>query len=89
MRVEKWGDSLAVRLPAAVVVALELKEGDSIEIQIIGRRELEVSRTPGKPAREGLKLHNPDREELLQRFREFRGKLPANFKFDRDDANAR
>jgi antitoxin MazE len=76
MLVEKWGNSLAVRLPAAVVEALELKEGDDIEIRITGRRELEVSRQPG-------------REELLKRLRAFRGRLPADFKFDRDEASAR
>ena len=32
MQIAKWGNSLAVRLPAAVVEALELKEGDEIEI---------------------------------------------------------
>jgi antitoxin MazE len=30
MQVSKWGNSLAVRLPAAVVEALNLKEGDQI-----------------------------------------------------------
>jgi hypothetical protein len=30
MQVSKWGNSLAIRLPAAVVEALKLKEGDSI-----------------------------------------------------------
>jgi antitoxin MazE len=30
MHVAKWGNSLAVRLPAAVVEALQLKEGDVI-----------------------------------------------------------
>jgi len=76
MRIEKWGNSLAVRLPAAVVEALELKEGDDIEIRITGRSELELSRKPG-------------REELLKRLRAFRGRLPADFKFDRNEANAR
>ena len=76
MLIEKWGNSLAVRLPAAVVEALELKEGDDIEIRIAGRRELEASR-------------QPDREELLKRLRAFRGRLPADFKFDRNEANAR
>jgi len=33
MQVGKWGNSLAVRLPAAVVEALDLKEGDQIEIR--------------------------------------------------------
>jgi len=38
MQVSKWGNSLAVRLPAAVVDALGLKEGDDIEIRIAGER---------------------------------------------------
>ena len=35
---------MAVRLPAAVVEALDLKEGDQIEIRITGEREFEVMR---------------------------------------------
>jgi antitoxin MazE len=76
MQVSKWGNSLAVRLPAAVVEALELREGDEIEIHVADARELAVSR-------------KPDREALLKRLRAFRGRLPADFKFDRDEANAR
>jgi len=38
MQVCKWGNSLAVRLPAAVVEALDLKEGDNIEIDVAGAR---------------------------------------------------
>lgn len=76
MQVAKWGNSLAVRLPAAVVEALELRNGDEIEIHIAGARELAIARKPG-------------REELLKRLRAFRGRLPADFKFDRDEANAR
>jgi antitoxin MazE len=76
MQVAKWGNSLAVRLPAALVEALELKEGDDIEIHIADARELAVTRKPG-------------REELMQRLRAFRGRLPADFKFDREEANAR
>jgi antitoxin MazE len=76
MQVAKWGNSLAIRLPAAVVEALELKEGDDIEIRIADRRLLGVSRKAG-------------RDELLKRLRGFRGRLPADFKFDREEANAR
>ena len=76
MQVAKWGNSLAVRLPAAVVEALKLKEGDEIEIHILEEREIAVTRKPG-------------REELLKRLRAFRGRLPPDFKFDRDEANAR
>jgi antitoxin MazE len=76
MQVAKWGNSLAVRLPAAVVEALKLKEGDEIEIHVDGAREFSIARKPG-------------RKELLKRLHSFRGRLPADFKFDRDDANAR
>ncbi len=76
MQVAKWGNSLAVRLPAALVEALELKEGDEIEIQVADARAFSVARKPG-------------RDDLLKRLHAFRGRLPADFKFDRDEANAR
>ncbi|MBI3898147.1 MAG: AbrB/MazE/SpoVT family DNA-binding domain-containing protein [Gammaproteobacteria bacterium] len=76
MQVSKWGNSLALRLPAAIVEALELKEGDDIEIHVAGAREFGVKKSPG-------------RHELLARLRKYRGRLPADFKFDRLDANTR
>ncbi len=76
VRVAKWGNSLAVRLPTAVVEALALKEGDEVEIVLAGEREFGIGR-------------KPDREELIARLRAFRGRLPADFRFDRDEANAR
>lgn len=50
MQVAKWGNSLAVRLPAAVVEALELKEGDSIEIHVAGARSFGVAKAPSARA---------------------------------------
>ncbi len=44
MQVSKWGNSLAVRLPASVVQALELKEGDQIELHVHGERSFGVAR---------------------------------------------
>ena len=76
MQVAKWGNSLAIRLPAVVVEALGLKEGDEIEIHVADAKQFGVARKPG-------------RAELLSRLRAFRGRLPADFKFDRDEANAR
>jgi antitoxin MazE len=76
MYVSKWGNSLAIRLPAAVVKVLELKEGDEIEIAVADTRKFNVSR-------------KASREELLKRLRAFRGRLPDDFKFNRDEANAR
>jgi len=34
MHVSKWGNSLAIRLPATVVEALGLKEDDEVEIHV-------------------------------------------------------
>jgi antitoxin MazE len=76
MQVAKWGNSLAVRLPKAVVDALELKEGDDIEITIAGDRKFEVAR-------------NRRREEALERIRATRWPLPPGFRFNRDEANER
>ena len=56
--------------------ALELRDGDDIEIRIAESRVFEVKKKPG-------------RRELLLRPRKFRGKLPDDFRFDRDDANER
>ena len=76
MQVSRWGNSLAIRLPASVVEALDLNEGDDIEVMVAGERTFEVRRKPGT-------------EALLARLRAHRGKLPADFKFDRLEANAR
>lgn len=76
MRIARWGNSLAVRLPQSVVEALELAEGDDIEIQVAGRRNLDIARAP-------------DREALLARLRRLRGSLPEGFRFDRLEAAAR
>ena len=59
MQVSKWGNSLAIRLPAAVVEMLELKEGDQIEVRGAGAREFEGDR-------------DRSREQALERLRGIR-----------------
>jgi len=76
MQVAKWGNSLAVRLPSEVVEALNLKEGDQIEIRIADTREFEVRR-------------DPSRQRALARLRRLRRPLPPGFVFDREEANVR
>lgn len=76
MQVSKWGNSLALRLPASVVEALGLKEGDDIEVLVADERTFAVRKSPG-------------RRELLRRLRKYRGRLPADFKFDRLEAHER
>ena len=76
MQVSKWGNSLAIRLPAAVVEALGLREGDDVTLHAMGARALEVEKTPMP-------------RELLARLRKYRGRLPQDFKFDRLTAHER
>ncbi len=72
MKVSKWGNSLAVRLPADLVEVLGLKEGDEIDL-VPGESGLAVSRTP-------------DRLEMLRAFREkYRGTRPKDYTFNRDE----
>jgi len=76
MQVSKWGNSLAIRLPAAVVEALELKAGDEVEVHVAGERAFDIAR-------------DQSRQRALERIRAFRKKLPPDWKFDPEEANAR
>jgi antitoxin MazE len=76
MQVAKWGNSLAVRLPKAVVDALALKVGDDIDIVLTEARRFEVGRSRR-------------REEALARLRALQRPLPEDFRFSRDEANER
>ena len=76
MRVAKWGNSLAIRLPASVVETLELKEGDQVEVHVVGDRAFDIAR-------------DRSRERVLARIRAFRKELPPDWKFDREEASTR
>lgn len=76
MHVSKWGDSLAVRISEDVAQSLGLKEGDEVEIRAV------------PPARSG-RVSEYERDAMIQALRSLRGRLPAEYKFDREEANAR
>ena len=76
MQVARWGNSLAIRLPAAVVESLGLKEGDEIEVRVAGDRAFDIDR-------------DRTREEALKRVKSLRKPLPDGWTFDRADANSR
>jgi antitoxin MazE len=76
MRVAKWGNSLAVRLPAAVVETLDLKEGDDIEIRVTKGKTFQVRK-------------DRKREVALANLRKLRRNLPEGFVFDREEAHER
>ena len=44
IRVAKWGNSLAVRLPDTIVKTPKLKPGDEVDIILRGERVFEVER---------------------------------------------
>ena len=75
MQVAKWGNSLAVRLPADLVRELGLKEGYQIDL-IKDDGTLLVQRQPRA-------------DEVLQGLRRFRGKLSKDARLSRDAAHER
>lgn len=75
MQVAKWGNSLAVRLPAELVRELGLREGDQIDI---------VAEAGGLRVR-----REPRPEEVLEGLRRFRGRLAAADRLSRDAAHER
>jgi antitoxin MazE len=73
VQVSKWGNSLAVRLPKALVEKLGLKEGDKVEVSVQRQDD---------PARR-------KRLAALKQIRKYRGWMPKDFKFDREEAHER
>lgn len=76
MRVAKWGNSLAVRLPKDLVQSLSLKAGDELEIVDATRERLAL-------------VKDERRKQALERLASMRITLPADYKFDREEANER
>lgn len=76
MLVSKWGDSLAVRLPKALVEKMGLSFGDELDIVDVVERTLVVQK-------------EDRREVALERLASLNWTLPPDYKFDREEANER
>jgi antitoxin MazE len=76
MLVSKWGNSLAVRLPKALVEEMGLAEGDEVRVVKAASAEIAVEKVD-------------KRAEFLKRMEQFRWPVPEGYKFDRDEANER
>lgn len=77
MKVAKWGNSLAVRLPKETVDRLGLLEGDDLIFE-------------SSPAGDVKVFRKRDTVEWIRHMREKHpARLPADFKFDREEANRR
>lgn len=74
--VSRWGNSLAVRLPKALVEALNLSPGDELNVVEASRDRLAVEKID-------------KRAEFLRQAEQFQFPLPQRYKFDRDEANER
>lgn len=74
MQIGKWGNSLAVRLPREIVEKFGFKEGDAIDSEVL-ERALHQSRMT--------------RAEAMRRIVALQRPLPDDYKFDREEANAR
>jgi antitoxin MazE len=73
MQVARWGNSLAVRLPAELVREMNLREGDVVHIV--------------KAAADTIALE--DRAAAVARIRRLAKPLPPGWRFDREEANSR
>lgn len=76
MQISRWGNSLAIRIPSVVVEALQLKEGDEVEVTVAGLRQLSVDR-------------DRKREKALEVLRRLARPFPPGWKFDREEAHER
>lgn len=76
MQVAELGDGLAIQIPQDVIDELGLKAGDDLDVRLLPDRTVRVAR-------------HMTREEAIEDLRRFQGWMPVDFKFDRDEANAR
>jgi antitoxin MazE len=76
MNVFKFEGGLAVSIPDEIAKSIGLNEGNEVTISKIDGKSFKIER-------------KPTRQELIEGLRKYRGMMPADFKFDRDEANER
>jgi antitoxin MazE len=79
MHLGKWGRSLAVRIPSALVEELALKESDPIDVEVLSAA---LRKAHGDAVRD-------QRLKALEELCKGRIALPPDWKFDREEANWR
>ena len=72
MKLAKWGNSLAVRIPAEIAEKAGLRAGDEATFALTPDHVIEIRR-------------DERRERAIQRLRELRIKVPYPYKFDRNE----
>lgn len=77
MQIAKWGNSLAIRIPADVARNLNLIVGDNVDLLALEDDQLAVV------------TDRQRRNVALKALRSLRGTAPQGFKFNREEANER
>lgn len=72
MKFAKWGNSIAIRVPAEVVAKLEISPDEEAQIKVTGQYSFEVTR-------------DRRRQEAMEAIRKLARPLPAGYKFSRDE----
>ena len=72
MRFAKWGNSIAIRVPAEVVAKLGISPDEEAQIRVTGEFSFEVTR-------------DRRREEAIEAIRKLAVPFPPGYKFNRDE----
>jgi antitoxin MazE len=72
----KWGNSIAVRIPADVVAKLGISPDEEAQIKVTGEYSFEVTR-------------DRRREEAIEKMRKLRFVLPDDYVFNREELHER
>ena len=76
MKFAKWGNSIAVRIPAEVVARLGISPNEEVQIEVTGEDSFQVTR-------------DRSRQKALDAIRKLRRPLPPGFTFNREELHER
>lgn len=72
MKFAKWGNSIAIRVPAEVIAKLGISPDEEAQIRVTGEYSFEVTR-------------DRRRQEAIEAIRKLARPLPPGYKFNRDE----
>jgi antitoxin MazE len=72
----KWGNSIAIRVPAEVVAKLKISPDEEAQIRVTGENSFEISR-------------DFRRQDAIEKMRKMRFVLPDDYVFNREELHER
>jgi antitoxin MazE len=76
LKFAKWGNSLAIRIPADVVAKLGISLDEEAQIRVTGEYSFEITR-------------DRRRQEAIEKLRKMRFVLPDDYVFNREEIHER